>query len=134
MASKSKKFETRTILVIILVLLIAVAAYMVISNLPESRDFKSPDEVSRNIADYLNKTILVKGFYDIDGNEDVVVSTMDTTEGRITLSLDLSGFENNETDVLETGNKYIFTGTLVYEIENNPISPVIFVVEKIEIV
>jgi len=132
MAAKGKKFETRTLLVILFVLIIIVAAYMVVTNLPEEENFYSPDEVLRNKDSYLNKTIVVKGFYDIDGDEAVVVSTMDTTEGRTTLGLDFSNLQNNETDVLEMGKKFEFTGTLIYEIEDNPLSPLIFVVDIID--
>jgi hypothetical protein len=132
MVKKGKRFDNRTILIILLVILIIAAAFIIISNLPAEEDFLSPEEILRNKEAYLDKTISVKGFYDIDGDEDVVVSTMDTTEGRSALKLDLSGFENNETDVLRAGNKFTFTGLLKYEIENNPISDVILRVNEID--
>ena len=132
MVKKGKKYDTRTILIVIFVILVIVAAYIVISNLPPEEDYISPEEVLRNKEAYLDKTISVKGFYDIDGDEDIVVSTMDTTTGREQLKLDFSGLKNNETDVLKTGVKFTFTGVLTYENVNIPISDVILIVNKID--
>ena len=132
MVKKGRRFDNRTILMMLIVVLIIASAYIIISNLPPEEDFISTEEVLRNQDFYLNKTISVKGFYDIDGDQDVVVSTMDTTQGRSTLKLDFSGFKNNETDVLKTGIKFTFTGVLAYEFENIPISDVILIVDKID--
>ncbi len=132
MAKKGRMFDTRTLLIIFFVIVVIGAIYLIITNLPAQEDFLSPDEVLVNKEFYLNKTIIVKGFYDKDGSTDVVVSTMDTTEGRAALKLDFSGFKNNETDVLKIGIKFTFTGTLTYDDVNNPLGPVILVVEEID--
>lgn len=132
MVKKGKKYNTRTILIILLVILVIAAAYTVISNLPAEEDFLSVEEVLRNKETYLDKTIAVKGFYDIDGDQNVVVSTLDTTTGRSQLNLGLTGFTNNETDILMEGEKFTFTGIFKYEFENNPLSDVILEVNKID--
>ena len=131
MVKKGRRYDTRTILMILLVILVIAAAYIVISNLPAEEDFLSVEEVLRNKETYLNKIIAVKGFYDIDGDQNVVVSTLDTTTGRSLLRLDLTGFKNNETDILKEGEKFTFTGLFKYEFENIPISDVILEVNKI---
>ena len=133
MSAKKKRFDTRTILIVLFVIVVIAAGYIVITNLPAEEEYLIPEEVSSNRDFYLNgEPIVVKGYYDLDGNDPVVVSTMSTIEGRITLELDLEGLSDNETDILRTGNKYKFTGVLILVDENNPLGPVIFVVEKIE--
>lgn len=133
MSAKKKRFDTRTILIVLFVIVIIAAGYIVITNLPAEEEYLIPEEVLSNRDFYLNgEPIVVKGYYDLDGNDPVVVSTMSTIEGRTTLELDLEGLSDNETDILRTGNKYKFTGVLNLVDENNPLGPVIFVVEKIE--
>jgi len=133
MSAKKKRFDTRTILIVLFVIVIIAAGYIVITNLPAEEEYLIPEEVISNRDFYLNgEPIVVKGYYDLDGNDPVVVSTMSTIEGRTTLELDFEGFSDNETDILRTGNKYKFTGVLILVDENNPLGPVIFVVEKIE--
>ena len=133
MSAKKKRFDTRTILIVLFVIVIIAAGYIVITNLPAEEEYLIPEEVISNRDFYLNgEPIVVKGYYDLDGNDPVVVSTMSTIEGRTTLELDLEGLSDNETDILRTGNKYKFTGVLNLVDENNPLGPVIFVVEKIE--
>jgi hypothetical protein len=133
MSAKRKRLETRTILIILLVIVIIAAVYIIITNLPVEEEFFTPEEILNNKESYLNgEQIIVKGLYDLDGGAEVVVSTLSTEQGRVTLELNLSGLTQNETDVLITGNKYKFTGVLTLN-EDDPLGlSVIFKVAKIE--
>ena len=132
MSAKKKRFDTRTILIVLFVIVVIAAGYIVITNLPAEEEYLTPEEVLRNKDNYLNETIIVKGLYDLDGGKDVVVSTMSTVNGRAPLEIDLEGFSENETDILKTGNKYKFTGVLKLNEEDQLGVSVKLVVEKIE--
>ena len=90
MAKKGRKFETRTLLIIVFVLLVIVAAYIVITNLPPEENFLTPEEILNNKDLYLDGDIItVQGYYIIVGGKEYVVSTLDvSTDGRSTLNLD----------------------------------------------
>lgn len=123
-----RRFNTRTILIVLLVLFIIAAGYVVITNLPPEENYLTPEEVQRNKSQYLNQTIVVKGYYDTVPDP-VIVSTMSTTTGRSDLKLDYSHIDN-ATDRLMRGKIYIFTGVLIKD-ESNPIGfDVILVAEK----
>ena len=135
MAKKGSRFDTRTLLIILLVIVIIGAGYVVITNLPEEIDFITPGEIVNNPSNFLAQDVIVKGYYDKDSADfDIVVSTLSTTEGRDELKIDLEGLrETNETDDLRTGKLYFFTGKI--EDEGNPVTPgvdVILMVEKFE--
>jgi len=133
MSAKRKRFDTRTILIVLFVIVVIAAGYTVITNLPAEEEYLTPEEVLSNKNYHLNGApIIVKGFYDLDGGNDVVVSTMSTVTGRTTLELDFEGLSDNETDILRTGNKYKFTGVLTLN-EEDPLGVAVkLVVEKIE--
>jgi len=133
MAKKFNLFETRNLLIVVVVLLIAVGAYFVLTSIPEEEDFYTAEDILTNYNQYINgDSINVKGFYIYDGGYPVIVSTLSTTEGRSSLRLDFSKLEVNETNVLRTEIKFIFTGILKYEDSSNPLSPIILEVEKIK--
>ena len=120
MASKSRRFDTRTILIILLVITIIGAGYIIITNLPAEIDFVTPDEIVKNKEGYLNQQVIVKGYYDKDpGDFPIIVSTMSTTTGRAELKLDY-GKIVNATDDLRAGTLYYFEGTIVWEDPENP--------------
>jgi len=118
----AKRFDTRTILTVLLVLLVIAAGYIVITNLPPEEKYLYPEDVLRNKSQYLNQTISVRGYYIFsDPTTPVIVSTTSTTTGRAELKLDYSHIEN-ATDRLVTGSTlYIFTGVLK-EDTTNPVT------------
>jgi hypothetical protein len=137
MAKKGSRFDTRTLLIILLVIVIIGAGYIVITNLPEEIDFVTPGEIVNNPSNFLGQEVIVKGYYDKDSADfDVIVSTLSTTggEGREELKINIEKLrETNETDNLRTERLYYFTGKI--EDEGNPVTPgidVILIVEKFE--
>ena len=132
MRAKRRKFDTRTILIVLFVIVILAAAYIVITNLPVEEDYLTPEEVLGNKELYLNgDPIVVKGYYIYEAGNPVVVSTLSTVVGRSSLRLNFDNLDENETDILRTNVKFKFTGILTLVDENNPYA-VIFIVEKIE--
>lgn len=132
MSAKRKRFDTRTVLIVLFVIVVIAAGYILITNLPVEEETFTPEELLMNPGKYLNgESIVVKGFYDITTEGPSIVSTMSTITGRSALRLDYSGVAN-ATDILITGTKYKFTGVLTLIDENNPLGPVIFVAEQIK--
>jgi cytochrome c-type biogenesis protein CcmE len=109
-----KRFNTKTFLYILLVIVIIGAGYIVITNLPPSIDFLNPGEVLQNPQKYLNKEIIVKGYYAKDSADNpIITNKMDeAASGRVTLFFDYSNIVN-ATDDLREGTVYYFTGSLV---------------------
>ena len=135
MAGKGKRFDTRTILIILLVLCIVGVGYIIVTNLPPEEEYLTPEDVLKNKDTYLDgRTIVVRGYY--DSNAVAIVSTMSTTEGKSELPIDYSNVEN-ATDILRNGVKFDFTGVLESVDVGGSAPPgtvVVFVVEKIEMV
>jgi len=136
MAKKKSLIDTKTALIILLVLAIIGIGYIVVTNLPEEIDFLTVDEVVRNKQGYVGQDIIVKGYYDKDNaDRDIVVSEQSAIEGqgRAELKLDLDKLRAaNETDDLRTGILYFFTGTIVKD-ETNPVTfDIILMVEEFE--
>jgi len=133
MKIKGKNIENRTILIIFAVVLIILAGYYIITNLPATKNYLSVEEVLRNKENYLNNgTIIIRGYY--DSNLQAIVSTMSDVIGKSFLRLDYTEVENY-TDILKNGVKFDFTGIL-QEIVNigSPEKIVIFKAYKIELV
>jgi len=133
MKIKGKNIENRTILIIFAVVLIILAGYYIITNLPATKNYLSVEEVLRNKENYLNNgTIIIRGYY--DSNLQAIVSTMSDIIGKSFLRLDYTEVENY-TDILKNGVKFDFTGIL-QEIVNigSPEKIVIFKAYKIELV
>jgi hypothetical protein len=135
MSAKRRMFDTRTILIVLFVIVAIAAAYIAITNLPPEENTLTPGEVITNKDHYLDgDPIVVKGLYDITTEGAVIVSTMSTLTARDELRLDYSNV-NNATSFLITGQKYKFTGSLTYEDTENPLlRQIIFIAEDIEIV
>ena len=84
------------------------------------------DEVLRNKDSYINKTVVVRGYYDSNGPA-IVSSTSDVT-GKSTLRVDWTDIPN-ATEILINDKKYDFTGVLK---ETGPNNILIFKATKIE--
>jgi hypothetical protein len=110
MKRKKNFLDTRTLLIILIVIIIVGGAYLVITNLPPEENFLTPETILANKDTYLEKTITVRGFYQIE-DFPIVVSTLSTVEGRAELRIDYSNIEN-ATDNLIEDEKYDFTGIL----------------------
>jgi len=131
-AKRRRRFETRTILIVLFIIVVIAAVYVLITNLPAEGDYVTPEEVILNKSKYLDQTIVVRGYYDIDGGNPVIVSTMSTTAGRSILKFDYSNVDN-ATDKLFVGKtKYDFTGVLRKDESNPIVLDVILVLEKFE--
>ncbi len=135
MAKKGRKMDTRTVLIALFIILIIAAGYIVVTNMSAEEEFLIPEEILANKDNYLSgQTITVKGFFIYDGGFPAVVSVLNPAGGRTSLILNFDNLVNNETDILRTDAKFKFTGILTLADENNQYGPVIFVVEKIEVV
>ena len=128
MSAKKRRFDTRTILIVLLIAVIIAAVYIWVTNLPPEEDTLTPGEVLDNQDHYLNgESIIVKGLYDNTGEGDVIVSTMDTTTARDELRVDLTS-ATGDTPAVQ-GEKYKFTGILIRE---SPLDPITLVAENVE--
>jgi len=129
---KGKKIENRTILIISAIILIIFAGYYIIINLPAQENYLTVEEVLRNKDNYINKSIVIRGYYDSDAT--AIVSTTSDVTGKSSLRLDYTGVIN-ASDILRNGVKFDFTGDLQevnIGIPGNNI--VILIANKIEIV
>lgn len=132
MMIKGKKIENRTILIISAIILIIFAGYYIIINLPAQENYLTVEEVLRNKDNYINKSIVIRGYYDSDAT--AIVSTTSDVTGKSSLRLDYTGVIN-ASDILRNGVKFDFTGDLQevnIGIPGNNI--VILIANKIEIV
>jgi hypothetical protein len=128
MSAKKRRFDTRTILIALLIAVIIAAVYVWITNLPPEENTLTPGEVLDNQVHYLNgESIIVKGLYDRTAEGDVIVSTMDTTTTRDELRVDLTSATGDIPAV--QGEKYKFKGILTRE---TPLDPITLVAENIE--
>ncbi len=112
MVIKRRRFDTRTILIISLIIVIIAAVYLLVTNLPVEEKFLTPELVANNIQQYLNKSIIVEGYYEPDIEEGSIVSKpIDQLSGPPSswLRIDVSNLDN-ETLPLFTDVKYRFTG------------------------
>ena len=132
MMIKGKKIENRTILIISVIILIILAGYYIIINLPAEKDYLTVEEVLRNKDRYLNNgTIIVRGYYD-SNTQSIVPTTSDVT-GKSSLRLDYTGV-TNATDIIENDVKFDFSGILDEVNVGLPGNIVILKATKIEIV
>jgi len=126
-----KKIENRTILIIISIILIVLAGYYIIVSLPAAVDYLTVEDTLRNKDSYINKTIIIRGYY--QSAEQSIVSTMSDVTGKSTLTLDYTDVQN-ASEILRNGIKYDFTGIL-QEVNVGPnIDILIFKAIKIEVV
>lgn len=132
MMIKGKKIENRTILIISAIILIILAGYYIITNLPPEENYLTVEEVLRNKDRYLNNgTIIVRGYYDSDAI--AIVSTTSDVTGKSSLDLDPYGVENYS-DILTNDVKFDFTGILEEVNVGLPGNIVILKATEIEIV
>jgi len=131
MSAKRRRFDTRTVLIVLLVITIVAAAYIVITNLPEEETFLTPEEIKRNRENFIDNSVVVKGFYTYEAGQPVVASDLSyDTSGLI---LNLGYLDQNETDKLSPDQVFKFSGVIEYRTPDQPvISDIWLVVEKIE--
>jgi len=126
-----KKIENRTILIIISIILIVLAGYYIVVSLPATVDYLTVEDALRNKDSYINKTIIIRGYY--QSTIQSIVTTMSDVTGKSTLRVDHSDVQN-ASEILRDGVKYDFTGIL-QEINVVPdIDILLFKAIKIEVV
>ena len=131
MMIKGKKIENRTILIVVSVILIVLAGYYIIVSLPAAIDYLTVEDALRNKDSYINKTIIIRGYYQSDVQS--IVSTMSDVTGKSTLTIDYTDVQN-ATEILRNSVKFDFTGIL-QEVNVGPgIDILIFKANKIELV
>jgi len=126
-----KNIENRTILIISTIVIIILAGYYIITTSPAAEDYNTVEEVLRNKDNYYNKSIIIRGYYDSNGQS--IVSTPSDVTGKFSLKLDHHEVQN-ASDILVDDKKYNFTGTLQETNVGDPGNIVIFKAIKIEIV
>ena len=129
MNGKKKRFDTRTTLIILFVILVIVSAYLLITNLPVKENYLTPEGVASNIQQYLNKTIVVEGYYqpELDGGAMVSKPTSQISGSQTSwLRVDISKVGSLTTDI-----KYHVTGVIT-QISSTPPPIYELVVEKVE--
>ena len=127
-----KKIENRTILIIFVIILIILAGFYIITNLPSEVNYLTVEEVLRNKDRYINDgTIVIRGYY--DSGSTAIVSTPSDVVGKSILRVDHTEVQN-ASDILQNDVKFDFTGVLQELNLGDPGNVVIFKVNKIEIV
>ena len=114
MSAKGKKWDTRTILYILVIFLIVVAIIYVVTLPPvDSEPVLSVQTVLANIDFYLNKNITVEGIYheSVDGPALRTPTTDPNPNLFENLPLNLEKLDNTTTLIAES--KYHLTGRLV---------------------
>jgi len=137
MNGKKRRFDTRTTLIVLFVIIIIISAYLLIINLPVQEKYLTPEGVASNIQQYLNKRIIVEGYYepDIDGGS-IVSKPTDQISGsqKSWLRIDISNV-GNESLPLSTDVKYHFTGVVTQLDTGSSPTPIYkLLVEKVELV
>jgi len=136
-AKKTRRWNTRTILIVLLIVLIAVAVSLYILNLEEPPKYYEPEDLLNNSNSFIGKTVTVEGYYYDAGlgiDEGFITSqqTTELTTPDTVQRLDVDYSNVNIT--LIDGREYRFTGELEW-VEETPHIPddVIFIAEKIKI-
>lgn len=116
MSAKRRKWNIRTVLIVLLVLVVAIAIIFYIFNPPpESAEILTPERVleGENERNYLNQEIIVKGTYYMSGDgPSVIPSTTDAEpDPNLILLLNLTGITDPNDQPIED-NIYYFTGVL----------------------
>ncbi len=135
MVKKSSKISTRTYIYIIIVILIVLGIYLIITNLPESKDYLTPQQINIDKDRYIDQTVIVIGEFSFFGADPIALTTTMALEEGSYLKLNLSSLENtNATDNLFQGEKYYFTGEIVREFPEDPLlfDKIILVVNNFE--
>jgi hypothetical protein len=131
MNGKKRRFDTRTTLIVLFVIVIIISAYLLIINLPVQEKYLTPEGVASNIQQYLNKTIVVEGYYqpELDGGA-MVSKPTDQISGSQTswLRVDISKVGGLTTDI-----KYHLTGVVTQLVQGSSPTPIYeLLVEKVE--
>jgi len=130
MNGKKKRLDTRTTLIILFVVLVIISAYLVITNLPAKVNYLTPEGVASNIEQYLNKTIIVEGYYQPELGGVLVSRPFSQITGTQTspLKVNLSKVGSLTTDI-----KYHVTGIVTQLEQGSSPTPIYeLVVEKAE--
>jgi hypothetical protein len=114
MSAKGRKWDTRTILYVLIVLLIVAAVIYVVTLPPDnSEPVLSVQTVNANTDFYLNKTITVEGIYYVEGSDEYLTSPNANPANPFPtqlLRLNTENLDNTTTLIVES--KYHITGKL----------------------
>jgi cytochrome c-type biogenesis protein CcmE len=124
-AKKTRRWNTRTILIVLLIVLIAVAVSLYILNLEEPPKYYEPEVLRDKPENFIGKTVTVEGYYHDEG---FVTSQPALEEGSQALDVDYSDVNITLLD----GREYRFTGKLEWVEETPYPKDVIFIAEKIK--
>ena len=113
MSAKGKKWDTRTILYILVIFLIVVAIIYVVTLPPDdSEPVLSVQNVLANTESYLNGTILVEGIYYVEGSDEFLIPPTTDANPTPTQRLLLNTENLDNTTILIQQSKYHLTGRL----------------------
>lgn len=113
MSAKGKKWDTRTILYILVIFLIVVAVIYVVTLPPDnSEPVLSVQYVLANTESYLNETIIVEGIYYVEGSEEYLIPPTTDANPTPTQRLLLNTENLDNTTILIQQSKYHLTGRL----------------------
>ena len=121
MAKKKSRIETRTVLIILIILAIIGAGYVIFINLPPSVEYITVEELNNNKENFIDTKQTVIGTFDIYNGEPVIVSTSTAIEENRRLKLNYDNIENASDNLIQ-GEKYYFTGTIVWDDPDNPLA------------
>ena len=113
MSAKGKKWDTRTILYILVIFLIVIAVIYVVTLPPDdSEPVLSVQNVLANTESYLNGTILVEGIYYVEGSDEFLIPPTTDANPTPTQRLLLNTENLDNTTILIQQSKYHLTGRL----------------------
>jgi hypothetical protein len=113
MSAKGKKWDTRTILYILVIFLIVVAVIYVVTLPPDnSEPVLSVQNVLANTDFYLNKNITIEGIYYVEGSEEYLIPPTTDANPTPTQLLPINTENLDNTTILIQQSKYHLTGRL----------------------
>ncbi|PNX50561.1 MAG: hypothetical protein BV456_06275 [Thermoplasmata archaeon M8B2D] len=130
MSAKGKKWDTRTILYILVIFLIVVAVIYVVTLPPDnSEPVLSVQYVLANTESYLNETIIVEGIYYVEGSEEYLIPPTTDANPTPTQRLLLNTENLDNTTILIQQSKYHLTGRLETVTSTGGIALIVTIVE-----
>ena len=122
MAKKKSRIETRTVLIILIILAIVAAVYVIIVNLPPEVDYVTVAEINNSKDSFVNTKQIVIGDFNVYNGYPVIESISSVKQENDRLKLNYDNI-HNASDSLIQGEKYYFTGTLIWDDPGGPIPP-----------
>jgi hypothetical protein len=120
MAKKKSRIDTRTVIIILIALAIIASGYVIFINLPPTVEYVTIAEVNSNKPNFVNTTQTVIGDFNVYNGYPVIEATSTVKDENDRLKLNYENIQNASDNLIQ-GEKYYFTGTLIWDEPDGPI-------------